>query len=154
MAGRKGFTLIEVMVCVVIVSILSAIVYPQLQSWVRRVGFRGEVYQLVGYLNKAKMEAVKTNSFVVVDPDPDGYTVFVDNSPVPHEAGDWVRQNCEQLLVSYRLKNGVTLANNFLKKKMRFSSHPAISAGTFTLTDIYGNTMDVIVNAVGRIRVK
>jgi prepilin-type N-terminal cleavage/methylation domain-containing protein len=154
MTGRKGFTLIEVLVAVVIMSILSAIAYPQLRNWVRRAGFRSEVSQLVGYLHRAKMEAIKTNSFVVIDPDPNGYTIFVDNSSGPHEAGDWIRQEGEQLLVNCRLKDGITLANNFIKKKLRFSSQPGISAGKFTLKDIFGNEMDVIVNTVGRIRVK
>jgi prepilin-type N-terminal cleavage/methylation domain-containing protein len=154
MAGRKGFALIEILVTLVVVSILSAIAIPPLRSWCQRAGFRSEVSMLVSCLHMAKMEAIKTNSFVVIDPNPNSYTIFVDNGSGLHEAGDWIRQDGEKLLVTCHLRHGVTLTNSFTKKKARFSSRPGISAGTFTLGDIHGNRMKVIISAVGRIRVE
>jgi prepilin-type N-terminal cleavage/methylation domain-containing protein len=157
MADRNGFTLVETLVTLAIVSILSVIALPPMRAWCQGAGFRSEVSMLVGSLHAAKMEAVKTNSFVVVAADPAGYQVFVDNSSDPKQAGDWIRQNDERLLVDCRLRNGVTLATNFSikKDKVRFhSSRPGITAGRFIFTDAGGRRMDVVLSAVGRIRVE
>jgi prepilin-type N-terminal cleavage/methylation domain-containing protein len=157
MADQKGVTLIEILACLAILAILSAIAYPPLRSWSQRAGFQSEVSLLVGCLHMAKMEAVKTNSYVVVEAYPTGYSVFVDNSSVPKQAGDWIRQADERLLVDYRLRKGLTLATKFTAKKdkMRFhSSGPGISAGRFILTDMNGRRMDVILSTIGRIRVE
>jgi prepilin-type N-terminal cleavage/methylation domain-containing protein len=154
MADRRGFTLVEILVCIALVSILSAISYPAFGSWVKRTGMRSEVSTLVGCLHSAKMEAVKTNSYVVIEADPTGYSVFVDNSPVPDEAGDWIKQAGERQLFSCRLRNGLTLASNFTNNKARFSSRPGITAGRFILTDIDGSRSEVVLNVVGRIRVE
>lgn len=154
MANQKGFTLIEVLVSVAIVSIILAIAYPAFGSWCKRAGFRSEVSMLVGCLHAAKMEAVKTNSFVVIAADPTGYSAFVDNSPVPGETGDWMQQMGERLITRCRLKNGLNLATNFPDNKMRFSSGPGIKAGRFIFTGSDGRRTDVIVNTVGRIRVE
>jgi prepilin-type N-terminal cleavage/methylation domain-containing protein len=154
MNDRKGFTLIEVLVSVAIVSILSAIAYPAFGSWCQRANFQSEVSKLVSSLRSAKVEALKTGAYVVIDADSTGYSVFVDNSPAPGEAGDWVRQENERQLVNCRLKNGLTLTSNFPDNKARFSCRPGLRAGRFILTDIDGHKMDVIVSMVGRIRVQ
>jgi prepilin-type N-terminal cleavage/methylation domain-containing protein len=157
MVDQKGVTLIEILVCLAILAILSAIAYPPLKSWYQRAGFQSEVSLLVGCLHMAKMEAAKTNAYVVVEAHPTGYSVFVDNSSDPKQAGDWIRQADERLLVDYRLRKGLTLATKFSAKKdkMRFySSQPGISAGRFILTDTDGRRSDVILSLVGRIRVE
>jgi len=155
MADQKGLTLIEILVCLAIVSIVSAIAYPPLRSWYQRAGFQSEVSLLVGCLHMAKMEAVKVDSYVVIEAHPTGYSVFVDNSSGPHEAGDWIRQAGERELVNNRLRNGLTLATNFPADKARFhSSRPGIRAGRFILTDTEGKRTDVILDTIGRIRVE
>jgi prepilin-type N-terminal cleavage/methylation domain-containing protein len=154
MADRKGFTLSEVVVALAILSILSSIAYPSMAGWAQRLEFKSEVSTLVGWLHKAKMEAIKTNSIVVVEAVPDGYAIFVDNSKVPGQAGDWSRQPDEKQLVDYRIKNGITLASNFTNDKTQFSGKPCGKAGRFTLTDAKGNQMDVIISLTGRIRVE
>ena len=157
MADQKGVTLIEILVCLAILAILSAIAYPPLRSWYQRAGFRSEISSLVGCLHMAKMEAVKTNSYVVIEAHPTGYSVFVDNSSGPGEAGDWIRQAGEREIVNNRLRNGLTLATRFHHPadKVRFhGSRPGISAGRFILTDIDGRRMDVILDTIGRIRVE
>lgn len=154
MIDHKGFTLIEALMVLVIVSIVSALAYPSLIKWKQRAGFRSEVSTLVAWLHRAKTEAIKTNSAVVVKPDSKGYTIFVDNSSVPGNAKDWIWQSEERKLVSYKLKYGLTLLNNFTNNRMRFNTQPGMKAGTFTLKDFTGNHMDIVVSIIGRIRVE
>ena len=154
MADQKGVTLFEVLVSLVIVSTLSAIAYQPLRSWYQQIGFRSEVALLVGNLQRAKMEAIKTNAYVAVETSSAGYSIFVDNSSVPGEAGDWIRQAGERLLVDYHFKNGLTLGSNFPKNRVRFQSRPGIKAGRFILTDTEGRKMEVVLDTVGRVRVE
>ena len=155
MADQKGITLIELLVVLSILSIFSAIAYPPMRDWYQRACIRSEAAQLVGCLHMAKMEAVKVDSFVVIDANPDGYSVFVDNSSVSGETGDWIRQAGERLLVNYRLKSGITLDTNFTADKARFhGNREVIIGGRFILTDSAGRRMDVIIDTIGRIRVQ
>jgi len=154
MAGQKGVTLYEVLVSLMIVSTLSAITYVPLRNWYHQISFRSEVALLAGNLRRAKMEAIKANAYVAVETGPAGYSIFVDNSSIPGEAGDWIRQAGERLLVDYHFKNGLTLGSNFPGNRVRFQSRPGIKAGRFILTDTEGRKMEVVLDAVGRVRVQ
>jgi len=154
MAEQKGTTLVEILVVLVIVSILTAIAYPPLMRWYQGAAFRSEVSTLVSWLQRAKTEAVKTHAYVAIKAGTHGYLIFVDNSNVKKQSGDWVREVGERLLADYTLKKGYTLTTTFTKDRMRFSTRPGIKAGTFILKDLAGHSMKVIVSIIGRIRVE
>lgn len=137
-----------------VVTILSIVAYPSIMSTAQRIEYKAEVSALVGWLHKAKAEAANANCFVVIEATPNGYMIFLDNSSIPEQAENWSRQPDERQLVDYRLKNGVTLANNFPSNKARFSGRPGGMAGRFIFTDRQGSRMDVIISAAGRIRVE
>jgi prepilin-type N-terminal cleavage/methylation domain-containing protein len=155
MVGQKGLTLLELSVSLGILSVLLACAYPALADWSKRIGFRSEVSSLVSSLHRAKLEAIKTNSYVVVEARPNGYSIFVKKS-VAGKPSDWIRQPDERLLVDCTIKDGVTLTTKFRnpKDKMRFSGRPGINAGRFILTDAKGRRMDVVLSVSGRIRVE
>lgn len=154
MVDRKGFTLSEVLVVLAVLSILTSIAYPSMASWAQRLEFRSEASTLVGWLHNAKMEAIKANSFVVIQATSDGYSIFIDNSGLPGKAGDWIRQSDERQIIYHQIKDGVTLASNFLNNRARFSGRPWGIAGRFIFTDSKGTRMDVIISPAGRIRVE
>ena len=154
MAKQIGFTLVECLMVMVILTLVSAISWPSLMIWTKRTEFKAEVSTLVSSLRRAKMEAIETNSTVVIQVVPGGYTIFTDNSRVPGQAGDGVRQPDERLLANCRLKQGMTISSNFPKNRARFNSRPGMTAGRFILQDSEGRRIDVIVNRVGRVRVE
>lgn len=154
MGNQKGITLIEILSVLAIVSILSAVAYPPVKSWYQEAEFRSEVCTLVSWLHRAKSEAVKTDSAVVVDVEKNGYTIFVDNSTAPKKADDWIREKDERLLADYRVRDGLTLDSTFTKDRFRFNNTPGMKAGTFKLRDLAGHHMDVVISILGRIRVK
>lgn len=154
MADRKGFTLIEVSVVLAVLSVLSAIAYPSLISWAQKAEHRMEVSTLMGWLQRAKIEAIKTNSFVVIEATRHGYTIFLDDGNASGLAGDWVRQPGERLFVDCCLKDGMAITSNFPDNKARFSSRPGVTAGKFVVMDKEGNRMNVIISTTGRIRVQ
>lgn len=154
MANHEGYTLIETIMVMIILSTLSAISYPTLMNWAERAEFKAEVSNFVGALRRAKMEAIKTNSIVVIEVSPYSYTIFMDNSSTPKQAGNWSRQPDERLLIDRHIKKGLTVCSNFEKNKARFSCKPGMTAGRFIFTNTQKMRMEVIINTVGRIRVE
>jgi prepilin-type N-terminal cleavage/methylation domain-containing protein len=154
MADQKGITLVEILVTLAILSTLSVIAYPHLLGWRQRASLQSDVAALVGCLRMAKMEAIKANAFVVVDAQPTGFSVFVDNSSNPDEFEDWFRQEQERELCNCQLKSGAALSSNFPDNKMRFGNKSGIRAGRFSLTDKAGGRTEIILNLIGRIRVE
>ena len=154
MVDHKGLTVLELSVSLGILSALTVCAYPALADWSRKIGFRSEVASLMHCLHRAKLEAIKTNSYVVFEAKPDGYYAFVYGSSSPRSAGDWTRQPEDRQIIDCTLKKGLTLASTFPKDRMRFSGRPGISAGRFIVTDSRGSRMDVILSASGRIRVE
>jgi prepilin-type N-terminal cleavage/methylation domain-containing protein len=154
MVDQKGITLVETLVVLAIVSIISAISYPPLREWYSGACFRSEVSQLVSWLHRAKTEAGKAGSYVVVKIKTDGYSIFVDNSEIPRKSGDWIRQPDERQLVEYKLKNGLTIDNTFTGDRLRFGMKAGMKAGSFILRDSVGHSMKVVISIIGRIRVE
>lgn len=154
MNNPKGFTLTEILMTLALMSVVTALGTPTLFSFSHRTEFRAEVASLVGWLNCARIEAIKTNSDVVIEARPNGYIIFVDNSKMPGRAGDWIKQTDEKQLTHCRIKHGLTISSNFPKNKARFDGTPGVKPGRFILTDVEGNRTDVVINTVGRIRVE
>ena len=73
MQDRKGFTLIEIMIVLVIVGILAMIAVPSFQGWINHMRFTGFLRGVYSEFHDAKTRA-KTTGYrheVVVDPGAD-----------------------------------------------------------------------------------
>ena len=57
----SGFTLIEMMIVVVIISVLVGISLPNIISWLPKYRLKNATRDLVSFMQKIKMEAVKDN---------------------------------------------------------------------------------------------
>lgn len=98
--GQKGFSLIEFMVVLGIISILIAVMYPVISDALRQYGARAAARELTVHFKKAKLEAVKHYRDVYIDftnvgGANSGYRIFVNvdrdtNSPRQYNsaAGD------------------------------------------------------------------
>lgn len=63
---KNGFTLIEAMIVIAVLSILAALVLPSFQSLIRKQQVSGEVNVLVSLVYLARSEAIKRNSVVTI----------------------------------------------------------------------------------------
>jgi type IV fimbrial biogenesis protein FimT len=63
---QAGFTLIELMIVIVVGAILTSIAAPAFNSYINSTRQTSAIIQLVGDLNRARGEAIKRNSRVIV----------------------------------------------------------------------------------------
>ncbi|HST59814.1 MAG TPA: GspH/FimT family pseudopilin [Longimicrobium sp.] len=85
--GRRGFTLIEMLVVLVLMGIMATMAGPRLVNWARVVGQRGALNELVADLSLARTQAVRQGQTVSLRvTDATHYRVTVDNA-----AGNVVR---------------------------------------------------------------
>lgn len=62
--NKRGFTLVEVMIVLAVIGIMAAIAVPNFMNWLPNMHTRAEARDLFSALQKAKMEAVRTNTTV------------------------------------------------------------------------------------------
>lgn len=173
--GRRGFTLIEMLVVMAIMLTLVALGIPALQLALHESKMRGIVSEVTVLMRLARIDAIKTSGQAVVQiipstgaGDPGHVQAFSDrNSNATLDAG-------EPVLASFPLPTGVTFTDcKALTDKDSvdaFSVDPAggpniaifqrdgsiTAIGGFRLGDPYGNDMEVHVEpaATARIQVR
>ena len=150
--NSKGFSISELMICLVILVIVSALGYPSIVFVQKKNELRNTVFELISNLQRAKIEAVKTHSDVVIEIFEKRYQIFVDDGKNGGIAGDWLRQPNETMLFARSFSSGVTFSNNYSLSRTRFTGRVATRPGTIIIQDESGMKKFVIINAVGRIR--
>lgn len=153
--NQRGFSLLELKICCAVFSILVAVGYPFLGGVKQSMALREEISALYTSLQRAKIEAIKENSFVVFQIIPNGYSIFVDDGARGGKKGDWIRQNGEHQLTHHCYQDGISLAKTtFTANRTRFNGRVALKAGRVILTNRDGFKTELVVNTVGRFRVE
>jgi len=153
MKCQAGFSMIETVTTVMIVSILLFLSYPSIADWKRTAELRSESSSMVGRLRMMKMKAIQQNCYVVMKMRENGYSIFIDDGSEGGKAGDWVRQENEAELIDYHFPQGTTMTNNF-NNRTRFKGRVGNRAGTIKIMNQESDTLKVIINPSGRIRVE
>ncbi len=157
MRNEKGITLVEVVSCMVILSVLAGIAFPTFENMKAKLALHDEVEKLVGELHKAKLFAIKSNTKVVFNYTEHGYMTFVDDGNNGGNKEDRIHQSGEQVLSDVTLGNRIKIAlpeSTFPSQRALFSGKPVTSAGAVVLQGSNGNKSKVFVNIIGRVRVE
>lgn len=64
--GRRGFTLVELVIVILVVAILGALAAPAFQSFIRQQRIRTATYDLISDLSFARSEATKRSATVTM----------------------------------------------------------------------------------------
>lgn len=74
---RSGFTLIELMVAVAIISVLAGVAIPTFSAWLPNYRLKGAARDLYSNIQLAKMEAIKQNTDISItfQAGPDRYSI-------------------------------------------------------------------------------
>lgn len=110
--GRSGFTLMELVMVLVIAGTLMAIVVPTFASLSRNARLNTAARELVGYFEKARMEAVKRNTDVTMKFSTSGNgfcEIFVDDGSGGGTARNFQRDGTELRLDTMMMPDGTQL---------------------------------------------
>ena len=159
MQKTSGFTLMELMVTIAIIAILSAIVIPNFIAWVPKFKLGGASRDVLGILQKTRVQAVKenTNFVLMFDTGNARYTAFRDDGAgTPANSGNGVLDGGEAVIVQNTLANGVDISATTLPGDLvAFDTQGiASTAGTITLTDNSGNVRQISLELAGSSRIQ
>ncbi len=145
---NRGFSLLETIVVLFILTIAAAAVVPNLISW--RVGLRlqGTINELLGDLQSAKALATKHNTTITVqfDPAESRYQISYVNSE-----GQVVALKQEALPPEIRIDTShpdYTLTNH----RMAFTSRGGATPGTLVVSNLSKKCRKIIISSIGKIR--
>lgn len=142
--GRRGFTLPELLLVVVIMGLMASMAGPRLLRWAQIAGQRGAANQVVADLSLARVQAVRQGQTVSLRiTSPTAYRVTVDDA-----AGTAVRTlKTMDLAQSYR-----TVALDPAAARIAFDSRGMLRTAQNTVTVAHGTVHRTInISAVGRI---
>ncbi len=167
---KSGFSLMELMIIIAIVSILALLATPGFMSWRANSKLNDAVVNLKGDINQARMRAVRERDNVVIQlavgGDNTRYQVFVDDGNGGGTVGNGTRDGNETILQNRSLSEVVinTTDTTFANETFWFTSRgiPEDSnspVGSFSTEEIVleipgFKTKTFTINRIGRVTVQ
>jgi prepilin-type N-terminal cleavage/methylation domain-containing protein len=124
--NRKGVTLIELIVVIVIIGIGAVLFAPNIGAWLPNYRLRGAARDVVSTMRTAQMKAVSTNMTyrVSLTQTPASYVLQYQNT-----LGNWVTEG-----VTQNFPSGISIsAINFAGNNAVFNPNSTSSSGSLTL---------------------
>jgi prepilin-type N-terminal cleavage/methylation domain-containing protein len=151
MNNNKGFTIVELVVVLAILSIIMAISIPNFSAWLPRNRIKTSVRHIYNDMNLAKSRAVKDNTVAVIifNIPNDTYTIFLDTSK------NWALDAGETIISTGGLEDDVDIylttfpSNTYGFNNRGMSQPPLTGPYEVYLTNSSGLFMGVRVNMVG-----
>ena len=151
MNNNKGFTIVELVVVLAILSIIMAISIPNFSAWLPRNRIKTSARHIYNDMNLAKSRAVKDNTVAVIifNIPNDTYTIFLDTSK------NWALDAGETIISTGGLEDDVDIylttfpSNTYGFNNRGMSQPPLTGPYEVYLTNSSGLFMGVRVNMVG-----
>jgi prepilin-type N-terminal cleavage/methylation domain-containing protein len=148
--NKKGVTLIELVVVLVIIAIMAGLLAPNIGAWLPNYRLRSATRDIVSTMRTAQMKAVSNNIQYRVNLDDaeigvKGYVLQYQTT-----GGNWVSDGAVQ-----SLPTGISISANTLPgKHAAFNPNSTSSAGSVTLISTKGTKTITVSPATGRVRIE
>jgi prepilin-type N-terminal cleavage/methylation domain-containing protein len=147
--NKKGVTLIELVVVMVIIAIAALLLVPNIGAWLPSYRLRGATRDIVSTMRTAQMKAVSTNTQYQVD-----FNVAGNNYILQYQTtAGWVNEGATQ-----NLPRGVTFISAIFSggvPQAIFNSNSTSSAGSVTLQNTKGAQRKItLTSATGRAKIE
>jgi prepilin-type N-terminal cleavage/methylation domain-containing protein len=152
MENNKGLTLVEILTALTVASILLTLSIPAISKYKSRSQLAYNARMLKTDINAAKMYAVKANGFVVCQMYDSYYELFIDDGSGGATQGDWKIEGTEKIIFKRTLSPSLSLQSNFPGNHFRFRGYGRIRPGTVIIKSASGSEIDLVMNALGRVR--
>ena len=145
--GKRGVTLVELVVVMVIIALAAVLVIPNIGSWIPIYRLRSGVREVVSTMRTAQMKAVSQNTEFRVSFDDTANTYVLERN----SGGSYQREGVVQQLPKGVQISAITLPG----KNAEFNPNSSSSGGSITLKNQKGVERRIVVfAATGRIRVE
>jgi type IV fimbrial biogenesis protein FimT len=156
MRKKSGFTIIELMVIIAIISILATVAIPNFFAWRPKRQLSAAAKDVFSVMQYARSRALKDNASVGLEFDPanEEYTVFLDNGAGAN-AGNGTQDGDEPTVKSGRMPPGINLVSTDFGDKVRFDSRGLLNnaGGVVELKNSLGVTKKIEVIRTGNSRI-
>jgi len=147
MKNKSGFTLMELMITIAIISILAAIAIPNAISWRRNSQFTSAVREVKGNMERTRLFAIRSNAPADL--------VFVDGAnsftTVRRERVAGALNAIPQV---HQFDGGITLTSTFGGGTLSFNNRGLANPGTVTINGPNGLTRNIVVVITGNSQVQ
>ena len=111
MQKHSGFTLMELMITIAIISIMAAIAVPGFIGWLPKYRLGNAARDILSVVEKARMEAVKRNTSVglAFNTGSDSYTLWIDDGAGGGTADDAAQNGTESTVGAGQLAAGIDM---------------------------------------------
>ncbi len=160
--NRSGFTLLEMVVALSILSILVGIAAPNMQVWARNQRLRADTFQLKGDIQIARITAINENAPIAVlfnAPGANQYTIFIDDGQGGGTARDMIQNGNEATVIERTLAKDMRFGainaagNGFLFNGRGLRSRPQVNPANLFIGD-GKKERQILVSMMGDVDVK
>lgn len=147
-----GFTLMELMVVMAIMSILVMSIAPSLMNFLYRIRLRGAVQDIYFTLQQVRMNAIRSGGKWAVDLKESAFEVM--------DCGDnectTTSDNRIVKIIDLTSYNGVNITHNFSGNRVVFNAEGTSNAGTISAEhlQIKDSTISIVIASSGRLRIQ
>lgn len=156
MNNKSGFSVLELLVSVAMISILAAVAVPNFEAWLSGHRLSSSARDIYSLYQLSRLRAVKEKSdvYVTINETTGDYNAFVDNGAGGGITNNGKQDGTELTIKSGKLEKGVTMVGVSVPA-IQFTSRgfPRQFGTTVTIKNVQNVQKSIVLSQTGHVRV-